>query len=89
MISDYEYINKFLKHERFEIVNDLSKADIVWLVAAAEEEEWKKYKGKYYLNQFPFESCVVLKNNLANTVQTVLGNTRFLQRTYDLEKELT
>lgn len=36
VISDYEYINKYLKHERFEIVSELDKADIVWLIAAAE-----------------------------------------------------
>ena len=88
MISDYEYINKYLKHEGFEIVTELEKAHIIWLVGAAEEEEWKKYKGNYYLNQFPFESCIVLKHNLASTVQTVFGDTTFLQRTYDLEKEL-
>lgn len=36
VISDYEYINKYLKHERFEIVSEFDKADIVWLIAAAE-----------------------------------------------------
>jgi len=30
-----------------------------------------------------------MKHNLANTVQTVLGDTKFLMRTYDLEKELS
>lgn len=29
-----------------------------------------------------------MKHNLANTVQSVLGDTKFLMRTYDLEKEL-
>lgn len=54
VIADYPFINQYLKHERFEIVQDLEKANIVWLTAACEEEEWKKYKGKYMLNQFPF-----------------------------------
>lgn len=89
VITDYEYISKYLKHERFEIVNELEKAKIVWLIGAAEEEEWEKYKGKFYLNQFPFESCIVLKHNLADTVQSVFGDTKFLMRTYDLEKELS
>jgi len=67
-------------------VDSIEKAKIVWLVGAAEEEEWARYKGKYLFNQFPFESCIVLKHNLANTVQSVFGDTKFLQRTYDLEK---
>lgn len=29
-----------------------------------------------------------MKHNLADTIQTVLGDTKFLQRTYDLEKNL-
>jgi len=58
------------------------------LTGAAEEEEWNKYKGKFYLNQFPYESCIVLKHNLADTIQSVFGDTKFLMRTYDLEKEL-
>lgn len=59
------------------------------MTAACEEEEWKRYKGKYMLNQFPFESCIVMKQNLADTVQSVFGDTKFLMRTYNLEKELS
>lgn len=40
------------------------------------------------LNQFPYESCVVMKQNLADTVQSVFGDTKFLMRTYNLESEL-
>lgn len=29
-----------------------------------------------------------MKNNLANTIQSTLGETTFLQRTYDLETQL-
>ena len=29
-----------------------------------------------------------MKNNLANTIQTIFGNSKFLMRTYDLEKQL-
>jgi hypothetical protein len=29
-----------------------------------------------------------MKHNLAETIQTVFGDTKFLQRTYNLEKEL-
>ena len=58
------------------------------MVSAADEEDWKKYGKKYIFNQFPFESCVVSKHNLANTIQSVLGDTPFLMRTYNLETEL-
>jgi hypothetical protein len=29
-----------------------------------------------------------MKHNLADTIQSVFGDTKFLQRTYNLEKEL-
>ena len=29
-----------------------------------------------------------MKHNLADTIQSVFGNTKFLMRTYDLEKQL-
>ena len=55
-------------------------------MAALEEDDWPQIKDKFIINQFPYESCVVMKQNLANTIQTVFGETKFLQRTYDLEK---
>ena len=68
-----------------EFVKDLKKATIIWTAdALTGEEEWKEYKGKYFINQFPYESCVVNKKHLADTVQSVLGDTSFLMRTYDL-----
>ena len=50
-------------------MSELERADIVWMVGAAEEDDWQRYKGKYYFNQFPFESCVVSKHSLAHMVQ--------------------
>ena len=46
------------------------------------------YKEKFYINQFPYEACVVNKKNLAHTIQSVFGDTKFLMRTYDLETQL-
>lgn len=66
----------------------MEDAEIVWLGGALDEESWLQFKDKYYINQFPCESCVVLKHFLADTIQSVLGNTPFLMRTYDLERQL-
>lgn len=46
------------------------------------DEDMKKVTGitdQQYVNQFPFESCLVMKHHLAETVQQVqLANSLFL-----------
>ena len=89
VFSDYPFINQYLKHERFEITEDEQDADIIWRTTAVDEEDWAQIKGKSFVfNQFPFQSCVVMKQHLAQTIQCVFGDTKFLMRTYNLEKEL-
>lgn len=56
-------------------------ADIIW-TSVQVDEEMKKAVGlndQQFINQFPFEACIVMKHHLAETVQKVL---QFL--TYDL-----
>ena len=55
VFSDYEFINKYLKHERFEVVDSPQEAKVVWRTAAVDEEEWPEIrKSDFIINQFPF-----------------------------------
>lgn len=83
IITDLEIVIDNLKHESFKFVKNLDDADIVFLNANVKENFWKIEKGKY-VNQFPFEGCIVMKNHLAKTVVESLGYVKWLQHTYDL-----
>jgi hypothetical protein len=49
-----------------------------------EKELYDKSVGKL-INQFPYESCFVMKHNLARTITNMYGYVSWLQRTYDLD----
>lgn len=56
-------------------------ADIIW-TSVQVDEEMKKAAGlndEQYINQFPFEACLVMKHYLAETVQKVKIATHFLK----------
>lgn len=52
---------------------DPKDADIIW-TSMQVDEDVKKTAGitdQQYINQFPFEACLVMKHHLAETVQKV------------------
>lgn len=52
---------------------DPKDADIIW-TSIQVDEDMKKATGitdNQYINQFPFEACLVMKHHLAETVQKV------------------
>jgi tubulin--tyrosine ligase-like protein 12 len=55
-------------------VEEPSEADIVWTHMQVDDEfrEAAGLKPHQYVNQFPSESCIVMKHNLAETMQKVL-----------------
>ena len=56
-----------------ETVDDPSRADILWTHMQI-DDEFQKAVGlqpHQYVNQFPLETCLVMKHNLAETVQKV------------------
>ena len=87
LITDLDIVQENTTHKQIELVKKVEEAEIVWLSGALDEENWPQFTATY-INQFPYESSVVLKHNLADTVQSVLGNTPYLMRTYDLERHL-
>lgn len=52
---------------------DPKEADIIW-TSTQVDEDMKKATGitdRQYVNQFPFEACLVMKHHLAETVHKV------------------
>lgn len=64
----------------FSAASEPKDADIIW-TSLQVDEEMKKAVGlndQQYINQFPFEACLVMKHHLAETIQKVLYFSNFL-----------
>ena len=87
VITDLQIVSENLKHQSFALPTKLEESDIIFLTANIKDNFWELSKEKY-INQFPFEACIVMKNNLAKTVSESLGYVDWLQHTYDLTTHL-
>eukprot|EP00898_Chlorokybus_atmophyticus_P006872 jgi/Chlat1/7186/Chrsp57S06843 len=85
--TDIDQVQEYLKRPEFEIVDSVSDADIIWAGEQVDEEFCHKHgvTPQQYVNQFPFESCLVMKHHLATTAY---GLVPWLQPTYELATEL-
>ncbi|CAH8258472.1 unnamed protein product [Arabidopsis lyrata] len=89
--TDLPQVEEFLTRPEFVITNEPKDADILW-TSVQVDEELKKEVGitdDQYLNQFPFEACLVMKHHLAETIQMGYGSPKWLQPTYNLETQLS
>ncbi|KAL5768517.1 hypothetical protein ACOSP7_015062 [Xanthoceras sorbifolium] len=89
--TDIPQVEEFLTRPEFAITTEPKDADIIW-TSLQVDEEMKKATGiteQQYVNQFPFESCLVMKHHLAETVQKAHGSPEWLQPTYNLETHLS
>lgn len=88
--TDIPQVEEFLTRPEFVVTNDPKEADIIWTCMQVDEETKKAVgiRDDQYINQFPFEACLVMKHHLADTIQEAHGNPEWLQPTYDLEKNL-
>ncbi|GMH16581.1 hypothetical protein Nepgr_018422 [Nepenthes gracilis] len=89
--TDIPQIQDFLSRPEFALTNDPKEADIIW-TSLQLDEDTKKAVGitdDQYINQFPYEACLVMKHHLAQTIQEAYGSPEWVQPTYDLEKHLT
>ncbi|CAL5398452.1 unnamed protein product [Camellia sinensis] len=89
--TDIPQAEELLTRPEFEISTDPKDADIIW-TGMQVDEEMKVAAGltdHQYINQFPFEACLVMKHHLAETVQKAYGCPDWLQSTYNLETQLT
>ncbi|CAA3019984.1 tubulin--tyrosine ligase 12 [Olea europaea subsp. europaea] len=89
--TDIPQVEEFLTRPEFVITTEPKNADIIW-TSLQVDEELKKAVGlndQQYINQFPFEACLVMKHHLAETVQKAHGAPEWLQPTYNLETQLS
>ncbi|KEH37583.1 putative tubulin-tyrosine ligase/Tubulin polyglutamylase, leucine-rich repeat domain, L [Medicago truncatula] len=89
--TDIPHVEEYLTHPEFAIIKDPKDADIIWTCVQV-DEELKKATGitdQQYINQFPFEACLVMKHHLAETIQKAHGSPQWLQPTYNLETHLS
>nr|ATB19771.1 putative tubulin-tyrosine ligase [Callitropsis vietnamensis] len=89
--TDNVQVEEFLNRPEFVLTDDAKKADVVW-TGMQIDEEFKKIAGlkdHQYVNQFPFEACIVMKHHLAQTIQQAHGDPQWFQITYNLETQLS
>ncbi|KFK43033.1 hypothetical protein AALP_AA1G070000 [Arabis alpina] len=89
--TDLPQVEDFLTRPEFVLTNEPKDADIIW-TSMQVDEELKKAVGltdDQYVNQFPFEACLVMKHHLAETIRMAYGSPKWLQPTYNLETQLT
>ncbi|EEF46277.1 protein binding protein, putative [Ricinus communis] len=89
--TDIPPVEEFLTRHEFVITTEPKDADIIW-TSMQVDDEMKRATGitdEQYVNQFPFEACLVMKHHLAETVQKAYGSPEWLQPTYNLETHLS
>ncbi|OWR43987.1 tubulin-tyrosine ligase protein 12 [Danaus plexippus plexippus] len=99
VFSEYEYINQYLTADEFQIVDSESEADILWYI-----EHYKTFKElsvnspNKFVNQFPFEYVVTIKDILAIIARRnnkIYGNAEletfptWLPTTFNMKTELS
>lgn len=70
---------------------DPKDADIIW-TSMQVDEDMKAAAGltdQQYVNQFPFEACLVMKHHLAETVQKVLTTNLFCMTAVTWQEQKT
>ncbi|KAK7304002.1 hypothetical protein RJT34_14973 [Clitoria ternatea] len=90
VFTDIPHVEEYLTHPEFTLTREPKDADIIW-TSVQVDEDMKKATGitdQQYINQFPFEACLVMKHHLAETIQKAHGSPQWLQPTYNLETHL-
>ncbi|KAF7729632.1 hypothetical protein EC973_004005 [Apophysomyces ossiformis] len=82
-----EFVRQFLKLPNVRFVDSRESADIVW--SSQDFSEWEQLKANQIVNQFPNESCLTFKQNLANLIQRTWGQPTWLPTTYNIMSQLS
>jgi len=97
--TDYHCIKQYLTHPSFEITKCQHDADIWWINAHFKDYyNFSKNHSKKYINQFPFEHVLTVKDLFAITARrkysqavdniTLTSKPHWLATTYNLQTEL-
>lgn len=99
VFTDYEFVSKYLTDPVFEIVDESEKAQILWLTKHFKGfNELSKNFPNTFVNQFPFENVVTIKDLLAivcrrsiekhHDPETLETYPNWLPTTFNLKTEL-
>ena len=91
MYSDYDLVQKFLTDKRFKIVDSYKDAKVIvlsWEYESKEFESWNIDFENTYISFFKKEGALVIKNQIANMINTTLEDKTCMQETYDLANNL-
>ena len=91
VFSEYSLTREFLTSDRFEIVHNEDDADILWLTKHF--KMFRELDPTKFVNQFPFEYVITIKDLLCITCRRISGNSvrcqpPWLPITYNLKTEL-
>lgn len=100
VFSDYPYINEYLTSPKLSLVTDEQSADILWLTSHFKQyKEFSELYPNKFINQFPFENVITIKDLLAivsrrnNSITGSFSDTlpflpNWLPTTYNMSTEL-
>ncbi|XP_035778942.1 tubulin--tyrosine ligase-like protein 12 [Anopheles albimanus] len=103
--SQYEMVNKYLTDPSYELVDEPAEADILWMTSHFKEfRELSESRPNTFVNQFPFENVMTIKDLLSIVCRRVAADgaceeesdsdplvnprPRWLPVTYNLKTEL-
>ncbi|PSN47034.1 Tubulin--tyrosine ligase-like protein 12 [Blattella germanica] len=73
--SEYRYVNEYLKHPKFEVTYSEEDADVLWLTHHfTDYKELKERNSSIFVNQFPFENTITIKDLLCIVSRRVPDN---------------
>ncbi|OAD56863.1 Tubulin--tyrosine ligase-like protein 12 [Eufriesea mexicana] len=79
--SQYTYINEYLNDQAFEIVENEDEADILWYLSHFKEYKELSIRSPHvFVNQFPFENVLTIKDLLSIVCRRKVG-----EKSYDPE----
>lgn len=77
VFSEYTYINDYLNHPGFEIVDNEDAADVLWYTTHFKNfKELSESFSTKFVNQFPFEYVLTVKDLLAIVARRASGNNK-------------
>ncbi|XP_076234455.1 tubulin tyrosine ligase-like 12 [Calliopsis andreniformis] len=100
VFSQYTFVNQYLNDPAFEIVNNEEEADILWYTSHFKEYKELSHRSPHvFVNQFPFENVLTIKDLLSIICRRKAGDKSYdpetletypewLPTTYNLSMEL-
>ncbi|KAH7297146.1 hypothetical protein KP509_26G055800 [Ceratopteris richardii] len=89
--TDLPQVLETLKRSEFTFCDDPVAADILWISTQIDDDLTRALglRDDQFINQFPYEACIVMKHHLAKTIQQAHGAPYWFQTTYDMETEMS